>query len=183
MGKVIGIIALKGGVGKTSCAANLGSALSHEFGQKVLLVDANFSAPNLAMHFGLFDYEGTIQDALMRKMPLQKTIHKYATNLHIVPASVEGKQITDHYRLKECLAQVRDLYDLILIDASPNLHGDILSTMIASDELYVVTSPDYPTLSTTIRAVKVAKQRNTPIKGLILNKVRGKRFELILLLN
>ena len=50
--------------------------------------------------------------------------------------------------------------------------------MMASDELMVVTTPDYPTLSTTLRAVKLAKQKRTPISGLILNKVHNKKFEL-----
>ncbi|MBI4918357.1 AAA family ATPase [archaeon] len=180
MGKTIGIISIKGGVGKTSCTANIGASLASQFGKKVLLVDGNFSAPNLAMHFGIFDYESTIQDALLRKTPIQRTIHKYSENLHLIPASVEGRAITDHYRLKDCLDPLKEFYDIVLIDSSPNLHGEILSTMIASDELYVVTSPDYPTLSTTIRAVKLAKQRNTPIKGLIVNKIRNKGFELSL---
>lgn len=180
MGKTIGIIAIKGGVGKTSCTANIGAALTKEFGKKVLIVDGNFSAPNLAIHFGIFDYPATIQDALLRKTPIQRTIYKYSDNLHIIPAAIEGRAITDHYRLKDCLQPLKEFYDVILIDSSPNLHGEILSTMIASDELYVVTSPDYPTLSTTIRAVKLAKQRRTPIKGLIVNKTRNKSFELSL---
>jgi len=180
MGKTIGIIAIKGGVGKTSCTANIGAALADKFNKKVLIVDGNFSAPNLAMHFGLFDYQATIQDALLRKTPVQRTVHKFSENLHVIPAAVEGRAITDHYRLKDCLEPLKEFYDVVLIDSSPNLHGEILSTMIASDELYVVTSPDYPTLSTTIRAVKLAKQRRTPIKGLIVNKKRYKSFELSL---
>ena len=67
---------------------------------------------------------------------------------------------------------------MILIDSSPNLNEEMLATMIASDELLVVTSLDYPTLSTTMRAVRLAKQRKTPITGLILNRVRNKKFEL-----
>ena len=67
---------------------------------------------------------------------------------------------------------------MILIDSSPTLNEEMLATMIASDELLVITSPDYPTLSTTLRAVRLAKQKKTPITGLILNKVRNKKFEL-----
>jgi MinD-like ATPase involved in chromosome partitioning or flagellar assembly len=46
-GKIIGIISIKGGVGKTTAVSNLGAVLANEFGKKVLLVDANFTAPNL----------------------------------------------------------------------------------------------------------------------------------------
>ncbi len=178
MGKIIGMISLKGGVGKTSCTANIGASLAKEFGKKVLLVDANFSVPNLAMHFGIFDQSTTIQDAILGNSTLQKSIYPYSENLHIVPAAVEGKEVKDHYKLRELLQPMKEFYDVILVDSSPNLNHEILSTMIASDELYVVTSPDYPTLSATMRAVKIAKQRNTPIKGLILNKIRNKKFEL-----
>ena len=75
MGKIIGLISLKGGVGKTSCTANIGASLAKEFGKKVLLVDANFSVPNLAMHFGISDYSTTIQDAIMGNSTLQKAIY------------------------------------------------------------------------------------------------------------
>ena len=50
--------------------------------------------------------------------------------------------------------------------------------MIASDKLFVVTTPDHVTLSTTLKAVKLGKQRKTPIKGLIPTKVHNKNFEL-----
>ena len=82
------------------------------------------------------------------------------------------------FKLKQKISYLKDYYDMILIDSSPNLNEEMLATMIASDELLVVTSPDYPTLSTTLRAVRLAKQRKTPITGLILNRVRNKKFEL-----
>ena len=53
MTKVIGIIAIKGGVGKTTIAASLASNLVNEYHKKVLLVDANFSAPNLGLHMDI----------------------------------------------------------------------------------------------------------------------------------
>jgi len=67
---------------------------------------------------------------------------------------------------------------VILIDTSPTSSNEMLIAMVASDELLVVTTPDYPTLSCTMKAVKMAKKKKTPIIGLILNKVRGKKFEL-----
>lgn len=178
MAKTIGIIAIKGGVGKTSCTANLGAALAGSFGKKVLLVDANFSAPNLGMHFGLFEPVATLQSALQGKKPIRDTVHEYNENLHIIPSALEATPVKSPFLLKKKLQALKKYYDIILIDASPSLNNEILSTMIASDELYVIASPDYPTLSTTMRAVKAAKQKKTPIKGIILNKVRNKSFEL-----
>jgi len=61
MGKAIGVISLKGGVGKTSIVVALGAALS-ELGKKVLLVDGNLSSPNLGLHLNIINPEKTIHD-------------------------------------------------------------------------------------------------------------------------
>ncbi len=179
MSRVIGIIAIKGGVGKTSCTANLGASLANDFDKKVLLVDANFSAPNLGLHFGLSNPEATIHHVLTNKVDVGDAIYEHSKNLHIIPGGfLEAK--VNPYKLKEKLRNIKDLYDLVLIDSSPNMDYEILATMIAADELLVVTSPDFPTLSCTLQAVKAAKERNTPITGMILNMVRNKKYELTL---
>lgn len=177
MGKVIGIIAIKGGVGKTTTVANLGAILSKEFNKSTLVIDANFSAPNLALHFGITKPEKTLQDVLLNKANIEDAIIQHYQNLHILPSAFLSRKINP-FKLKQHINKIKDNYDIVLIDSSPTLNDEILSTMIASDELLVITSPDYPTLSTTLRAVRLAKQKKTPITGLILNKVRNKKFEL-----
>ena len=177
MGQTIGIISIKGGVGKTTTTANLGAVFAKEFNKKVLMIDANFSAPNLGMHHGLIDPETTLHHVFLGRADLLDAVHKYEQNLHIVPGSLISKKINP-YLLKDKIKSLKNDYDIILLDSSPALNEEILSTMIASDKLLVVTSPDYPTLSTTMRAIKIAKQKKTPITGLILNKVRNKKFEL-----
>ncbi|MEK6839700.1 MAG: AAA family ATPase [Nanoarchaeota archaeon] len=178
MSRVIGIIAIKGGVGKTSCVAQLGSALA-DFGKKVLLIDANFSAPNLGFHLGLVNPKKTLHDALQGRTSIHKTIYTYNKNLHVIPGSLLNDKINP-FLLKKQIAKLRDFYDIIIVDSSPNLNHEILATMVAADELLVVTNPDVPTLSCTMHAVKQALQKKIPITGLILNKVRNKNFELSL---
>jgi len=176
-GKIIGIISLKGGVGKTTTVSNLGAALSTEFKKKVLVVDANFGAPNLALHVGLVDHKTTIHDVLLNRASINNAIYEHEAGFHLIPAAYLSRKINP-FKLKQKINPLRDHYDIILIDSSPNLNNEMLSTMIASDEIFVVTSPDYPTLSTTLRAVRIAKRKKTPITGLILNRVRNKKFEL-----
>lgn len=176
-GKIIGIISLKGGVGKTSSVANLGAALASEFGKKTLIIDANFTAPNLGLHLGLVEPAATIHDILLDKAEVNDAIHEHESGFHFIPGAYISRQVKP-FKLKQKISYLKDYYDMILIDSSPNLNEEILSTMIASDELLVVTTPDYPTLSTTLRAIRLAKQKRTPITGLILNKVRNKKFEL-----
>ncbi|MCB9359558.1 AAA family ATPase [Candidatus Woesearchaeota archaeon] len=181
MAKTIGIIALKGGVGKTTTTAALGATLANHFDKKVLIVDANFSAPNLALHYGIVNPEKTLHDVFSNKAHITKAIHTTTHNVDILPGALMGEHKgKDHARLKKKLAEIKDNYDVILLDSSPNLNHEILATMVASDELYVVTTPDWPTLSCTMKAVKTAKKKRTPIHGLILNKVRNKKFELTL---
>ncbi len=65
-------------------------------------------------------------------------------------------------------------YDFIILDASPNLNDELMSTIVASDHLFLVSTPDYPTLSCSMKVAKIAKQSNKPFTGIILNKVKGK---------
>lgn len=181
-GKVIGIISIKGGVGKTTVVSNLGAMLSRKFDKKVLLVDGNTSAPNLGLHLGLLDSENTLHDVLYSQVPIWNAIRKSEYGFDVVTSALAPKKgqtgRMNPYKLHNRLSQIKGEYDYIIVDSSPNLNEEMLSTMIASDKLVVVTSPDYPTLSCTMHAIKVAKERKTPIVGLVLNKVRGKKFEL-----
>ena len=179
MGKIIGVISIKGGVGKTTTVTNIGAALA-EMGQKVLLIDANYSAPNLGLHFGLVKPEAaTIHEVLTNKSSVRNATYEHEAGFHFVPGTLipRASDRIDIYRLKNKLRDIRKDYDVILIDSSPTLNAEMLSAMIASDELIVVTTPDYPTLSCTMRAIRLAKQKKTPIIGLILNKTRNKDFE------
>ncbi len=176
--KTIGIIAIKGGVGKTTTVSNLGAVMANEFGKKVLIVDANFSAPNLGLHLGIVNPDTTIHDVLDNRKPITSAIYEHEYGFHIIPAALMPKKKIDPYNLKKKLEPLKQYYDVILLDSSPSLNEEILATMVAADDLYVVTTPDYPTLSCTMHAAKVAKQKNISITGLILNKVRNKKFEL-----
>ena len=105
----------------------------------------------------------------------------YYDNLHVIPASW-GKKLTkiDPGKLRSKIQSIKKFYDVILIDSSPVLNEELLSAMIASDELITITTPDYPTLNATIHAIREARRKRTPITGLIINRVRNKKFELSL---
>lgn len=175
--KVIGVIALKGGVGKTTVVSNLGATLVNEFGKKVLIVDANFSTPHLGLHVGLMDPDYTLHSVLNNECSIFDAIYQHEFGFDIIPGQLIPDEVNPHI-LRNKLEPLKNKYEIILIDSSPSLDNEILATMAASDELIVISTPDYPTLSSTLHAVNIAKERETPIKGIVLNKVHKKRFEL-----
>ena len=178
MGKTIGIVSLKGGVGKTSSVVALGDALSG-FGKKVLLVDANFSAPNLGIHLNVINPENTLHEVLRGESNASRAIVSLE-NFDVLPSKVFNNFEISPLKLKNKLSGLKNKYDVVLIDSSPALNEETLAAMLASDELFVVATPDYPTMAMTLKAIKLAKQRGVQINGLILNKVYNKGFELSL---
>jgi len=176
MGKVIGILSLKGGVGKTSVVAALGAAIAN-FDKKVLLIDANFSAPNLGLHLNVINPKITLHHVLSRESNIRDAIFELE-NFDVIPSSMLSKLNINPLKLKDKIKFLKRKYDIILIDSSPALNEETLAVMLASDEILFVTTPDYPTLSATLKSIKLAKQRGVSINGLILNKVYNKNFEL-----
>jgi MinD-like ATPase involved in chromosome partitioning or flagellar assembly len=173
----IGIISVKGGVGKTSLTTTLGAALAKEYNKKVLLVDANFSAPNLALHLGLTDPDVTIHHVLSDKVDIQHAIYESEHGFHLIPGSMVYGEVNP-FKLRSKLKSLQKYYDAIIIDSSPALNSEIMAAIIASDEIYMITTPDKVTLNTTLRIADMAKQKSIPIKGLIVNKIHNKNFEL-----
>jgi septum site-determining protein MinD len=174
---VLGVIGIKGGVGKTTFTSNLGSAISSEFKKRVLIIDANFDTPHLGISLGLTEPEVTLHHVLSNQASVFDALYQHPSGVFLLPGSLSPFEV-DPLGLKDAVSELRDYFDVILIDSSPSLDNKILGTMIASDKLIVVSSPDYPTLSSTLHAVRIARERETPILGIVINRSRGKRFEL-----
>jgi septum site-determining protein MinD len=177
MVRTIGIIAIKGGVGKTTISASLAADLVNHRGKRVLLVDANYGAPNLGLHMDIVEPVKTIHDVLRGKARAFGAIHnRYGVD--VIPGSYVYDGKLNYLKLRDRLRPIAKNYDYVIIDSSPALNEEVLSTMMASDNLFVVTTPDYPTLSSTLRASRLAMQRGKPITGLIINKIRDPKHEI-----
>jgi MinD-like ATPase involved in chromosome partitioning or flagellar assembly len=175
MGTIISFVSIKGGVGKTTMALETASALANDFGKKVLLVDANFSAPNIGLYLDLKN-DLTIHDVLRDNEGLHAAIYE-AYGMDIVPASMYFNDAIDPLKLKKVLEKYRNRYDFIIIDSSPH-HSEMLPAIAAADKIFVVTTPDRVTLHTSMKAAQLAKKNKTNVVGVIINKIKDSKYEL-----
>ncbi|MFZ5955590.1 MAG: AAA family ATPase [Nanoarchaeota archaeon] len=177
MAVVLAFISIKGGVGKTTLAIETASCLANYFGKRVLLVDANFSAPNVGLYLDLTN-DLTLHDVLSGE-GLHTAIYE-SHGFDVVPASLYyGKEI-DIFSLKNVLSKIKDQYDFIILDSSPNYY-ELIPVIAAANKIFIVTTPDSVTLETTLKAAKLARQKKTPIEGVIVNKIKNPNYEADLL--
>ncbi len=170
---IISFISVKGGVGKTTLALETAYALANNYNKKVLLVDCNFSAPNIGLYLDLVS-DLTLHDAL-GEVPLHNAIYE-SNGIDIIPASLYYKDKFEVFKLKQILSKFKNRYDFILLDSSPN-YDELKPVIAASDRVFIVTTPDHVTLETSLKAAVLAKEEKTPIDGIIVNKIRSPKHE------
>jgi len=173
MSNILAFVSIKGGVGKTTLALETASSLVHDFGKKVLLVDANLSAPNIGLYLDLTK-ESTLHDALAGTL-LHNTIYE-SHGIDVITGSLNYKDDIDPFKLKKILNKFKNRYDFIILDSSPN-YEELKPVIAAADKIFLVTSPDNVTLTTTLKAAQIAKDQNTPVVGIIVNKIRSPKHE------
>jgi pilus assembly protein CpaE len=173
MSNILAFVSVKGGVGKTTLALETASALVNNFGKRVLLVDANFSAPNIGLYLDLTN-DLTLHDALSGTL-LHNTIYE-AHGIDVIPASMNYHDPVDPFKLAKILEKYKSRYDFIIIDSSPN-YEELRPVIQAADKIFLITSPDNMTLTTTLKAAKLAREQETPIEGILVNKIRSPKHE------
>ncbi|MBS3087359.1 AAA family ATPase [Candidatus Pacearchaeota archaeon] len=172
--EVLAVSSIKGGVGKTTTVANLGSVLARR-GKRVLVIDGNLSVPNLGIHFGYIDVGKTVHDVLARKSEVGEAVYEHSERLHVMPGLVSGGFVS-RWSFVRIIEELRDDYDYILIDTSPSF-AELSKAIEVSDAIVFVATPDYPTISSTLQLIEKVRGKIV-IKGIILNMVKGKNFEL-----
>jgi septum site-determining protein MinD len=177
MGKTLSFVSIKGGVGKTTLASSVAADLANTHGKKVLLVDANLSAPNAGLHMDVVNPEKTLHHVMSGKARPKDAIHS-SHGVDVVPGSYVWNGGMNPLKLKDKIKGMSKKYDYTVLDSSPSLHDELLASVLASDHVFLVSTPDYPTMSATLRAAGIAKQRGKEIAGIVVNKIRDPKHEL-----
>tara|TARA_B100001173_G_C16029369_1_gene565841 strand:- start:2623 stop:3396 length:774 start_codon:yes stop_codon:yes gene_type:complete len=183
MAKIIAIANQKGGVGKTTTAVNLASAMAI-LEKKILLVDADPQA-NATSGLGI-DVKnqklGTYQ-LLEHTAIAEKTIIPSSTpNLDLIPSHIDlvatEIELVDkknrEYMLKKALVTIDDNYEYIIIDCAPSLGLITLNALVSADSLIIPIQCEYFALEglgkllNTIKSVQKIHNKNLDIEGLLL---------------
>jgi chromosome partitioning protein len=183
MGKIVGIVNQKGGVGKTTTAINLSASLALE-GLKVLLVDCDPQA-NATSGLGVQrdDARHSVYDVLMGHAPAEQVIlptmidtlsllpgSKNLTGANIELAAADDRAV----RLRAALAPEKDKYDLVILDCPPALDLLTLNALAAANTLIVTMQAEYFALEgiseliSTLERVRGAFNPDVTIEGVLL---------------
>lgn len=177
MGLVISLLNHKGGVGKTTCAINIGAGMV-ELGKKVLLVDLDPQA-NLTLSLGIPRHPNTIYEAIRGEAPLVPYTAKEGLDVVISTLDLSGAEmelINEAGReqvLRELMEPLRDKYDYILIDCPPSLGLLTLNALTTSDLVYIPLQTEFLALQgltkikQVIDKVKLRLNKDLRIGGVI----------------
>ena len=179
MTKFIAVSSGKGGVGKTTTAINLGTAISL-FGRQVVVLDSNFATPNINIHLGAPVVPVTLNDVLRGDKHITQAVYEHDSGLRIIPAniSLDSFNKKDMKRLKDVILDLESFYDYVIIDTAAGLNDDALVSLKAADEVLIVTNPELPAVTDALKTIKTAVKHKATVIGVVVSKVRDDHYEL-----
>ncbi|ANZ63352.1 septum site-determining protein MinD [Secundilactobacillus paracollinoides] len=178
MGKSIVITSGKGGVGKTTSSANIGTALAL-MGKRVCLVDLDIGLRNLDVVLGLDNriiYD--IVDVVEGRAKLAQALMKdkwFDDLLYLLPAAQNAdKNALNEEQAKEIVDELKTDFDYVLLDCPAGIEQGFLNAVAGADTAIIVTTPEISAVRDADRVVGLLEKN--PLKEeshLLINRIRG----------
>lgn len=175
MGEVIVITSGKGGVGKTTTTANLGTGLAL-LGKKVVLVDTDIGLRNLDVVMGLenrivYDLVDVVEGVCRTKQALIKD--KRFEGLYLLPAAQtrDKNSVTPEQMVNLC-DELRSEFDYVLIDCPAGIEQGFKNAIAGADRAIVITTPEVSAVRDADRIIGLLEANEIKKPVLIINRVR-----------
>ncbi|HPT88018.1 MAG TPA: septum site-determining protein MinD [Bacillota bacterium] len=174
-GKVLVITSGKGGVGKTTTCANIGTGLAIR-GKKVALIDADIGLRNLDVVMGLenrivFDLIDVVEKNCKLRQALIKD--RRFDNLYLLPAAqTKEKDAVKPEQMVELCEELKLDFDYILIDCPAGIEHGFKNAVAGADDAIIVTTPDVSAVRDADRIIGLLQTYEITDPKLVINRVR-----------
>jgi septum site-determining protein MinD len=174
--RVVTVTSGKGGVGKTTVTANLGTALAMR-GQRVVLIDADVGLRNLDVMLGLenrivYDLVDVIEERCRLRQALVR--HKQLPKLFLLPAAqTRDKSAVEPEDMVRVCDTLRGEQDFILIDSPAGIERGFRYAMAPADEILIVTNPEVPAARDADRVIGLIEAEGKGPARLIINRIKA----------
>lgn len=175
MGEVIVITSGKGGVGKTTTTANLGSALALN-GKKVALVDTDIGLRNLDVVMGLenrivYDIVDVIEEKCKLRQALIKD--KRFNQLFLLPAAqTRDKSAISEQQMLDLTLKLKENFDFVLIDCPAGIEQGFKNAIVGADRALVITNAEIASIRDADRIIGLLEAAEIKNPELIINRLR-----------
>ncbi len=174
MGKVIVITSGKGGVGKTTSTANLGTALAM-IGKTVVVVDADVGLRNLDVVMGLESrVVFTSMDVLDKRCELDKALVKDRRVGDLVLLAASQRNRKDDIKpeqMQDICEKLKEEYDFVLVDSPAGIEQGFHNAAAGAEEAIIITTPDVSAIRDADRIIGLLQQQGIEPINLVLNRL------------
>ena len=175
MSEVIVITSGKGGVGKTTTSANVGTGLA-ELGEKVVLIDADIGLRNLDVVMGLenrivYNLVDVIEGTCRLKQALIKD--KRHSGLYLMPAAqTRDKNCITPGQMVKLIESLKSQFDYIILDCPAGIEQGFQNAIAGADHAIVVTTPEVSAIRDADRIIGLLEANEIKNIDLVVNRLR-----------
>jgi septum site-determining protein MinD len=175
-GKVVTITSGKGGVGKTTAAANLGVALAR-LGKRVVTIDADIGLRNLDVVMGLenrivYDLVDVVEGRCRLRQALIRD--KRLDTLFLLPAAqTRDKMAVSPSDMVRVCDQLRTQFDYMLIDSPAGIERGYRNAVAPADLVIIVTNPEVSAVRDADRIIGLVEAEGKGPPQLVINRINA----------